>query len=97
MGANLLGGGQKSCDNGMGKNLSCPPPPPKYEFAPQMPPPKKILRPGAATAAETIAFFVRITSYVYSVYTEVDQQKFVEKIRNGDHVFIPIYYVLHEV
>jgi hypothetical protein len=35
--------------------------------------------------------------YVYSVYTEVDQQKFVEKIRNGDHVFIPIYYVLHEV
>ena len=30
------------------KILSCPPP--KYEFAPQMPPPPQILRPGAATA-----------------------------------------------
>jgi hypothetical protein len=37
------GGGQKSCDNGMGKNLSCPP---KYEFAPQIP--QLNVRPGAS-------------------------------------------------
>ena len=49
-GANLLGGGESPVTTAWAnsstflKILSCPP---KYEFAPQMPP--QILRPGAAT------------------------------------------------